>query len=77
NELCIALNRALEQVNGKISEARELTKVLDTLDGQPRPNGKTVLKAMEGCRDVLKYFDADSAAGNDASGQSAQRRQNR
>lgn len=77
NELCIALNRALEQVNGKISEARELTKVLDTLDDQPMPDEKTVLKAMEDCRDVLKYFDTDSVAGNDPSDNVARSRKNR
>lgn len=74
NELCVALNRALEKVNSKIGEARELTKVLDTLDDQPLPDDKTVLKAMEDCRDVLKYFDADSAAGNDASDKSSQQK---
>ena len=77
NELCVALNRALEQVNGKISEARELTKVLDTLDDQPSPDEKTATKALEECREVLKFFDANSDAGNDASDESAQRRRNR
>jgi len=77
NELCVALNRALEQVNGKISEARELTKVLDTLDDQPSPDEKTVLKAMEDCRDVLKYFDVDKEAGNDASDSVSRSQQNR
>lgn len=72
NELCVALNRALEQVNGKITEARELTKVLDTLDDQPLPDNESVVKAMRDCRDVLTYFDVDGAAGNDVSDHSAE-----
>lgn len=76
NELCIALNRALEQVNGKISEARQLTKVLDTLDDQPLPDNKAVLKAMQECRDVLKYFDTHKPAGNDSPDESARHQQN-
>jgi len=65
-ELCDALNRALEQVHGKISEARELTRVIESLEDQPVPDEKTVLKAMTECRDVLSYFDQKSA-GNDES----------
>jgi len=65
SELCEALNRALEQVQGKISEARALTRVLDTLENQPPPEDTQLRKAMLECRDVLSYFDSSTAAGND------------
>lgn len=67
SELCEALNRALEQVHGKISEARSLTRVLETLENQPAPDQETVHKALVECRDVLSYFDHSSDAGNEAS----------
>lgn len=67
SELCEALNRALEQVQGKISEARALTRVLDTLENQPVPEDAEVRKAMLECRDVLSYFDGSTAAGNEDS----------
>jgi len=69
-ELADALNRALEQVHGKISEARALTRVIESLDNQPLPDEKEVLKAMTECRDVLSYFDRKDAD-NDALKQSA------
>jgi len=69
-ELADALNRALEQVHGKISEARALTRVIESLDNQPLPDEKEVLKAMTECRDVLGYFDRKDAD-NDALKQSA------
>jgi len=65
SELSEALNRALEQVQGKISEARALTRVLDTLENQPAPDDAQIRKAMKECRDVLSFFDSSSAAGND------------
>jgi len=65
DELCSALNRALEQVNSKISAARELTRVVETLDDQPKPDGESVMTAMTQCRDVLSYFDQEPAQ-NDA-----------
>ncbi|MFK7856993.1 MAG: HAMP domain-containing protein [Granulosicoccus sp.] len=67
NELCDALNRALEQVHSKISEARSLTRVLETLDDQPAPDDEAVRKALVECRDVLSYFDGTPDAGNEAS----------
>lgn len=66
-ELSDALNRALEQVNGKIKEAVELSRVIDTREGQPPPDDKSVRQALTQCRDVLKFFDAQEAAGNDGS----------
>jgi len=69
-ELADAFNRALEQVHGKISEARALTRVIESLDKQPLPDEKEVLTAMTECRDVLSYFDRKDAD-NDALKQSA------
>ena len=66
SELCEALNRALEQVQSKIGEARALTRVLDTLENQPPPEDAQVRQAMIECRDVLSFFDG-TVAGNDAS----------
>lgn len=67
SELCEALNRALEQVQSKISEARSLTRVLETLENQPAPDEQTVRSALVECRDVLSYFDKSTAAGNEGS----------
>jgi len=64
-ELSEALNRALEQVHLKISQARELTRVIETPDDQPAPDEAAVRTAMSRCRDVLSYFDA-RAMGNDS-----------
>lgn len=66
SELCEALNRAMGQVQGKISEARALTRIVDTLEDQPAPDQLDVRKAMSECRDVLSYFDT-KAAENEAS----------
>ncbi len=65
SELCEALNRALEQIHGKISEARALTRVMETLEDQPAPDEKDVRQAMIECRDVLSYFDALPSARNE------------
>lgn len=67
SELCEALNRALEQVHCKIREARQLTRVLDTLDNQPAPDEESVRQALVECRDVLSYFDSKPDAGNEPS----------
>ena len=66
NELCVALNRALDQVDGKITEARELTKVLDNLQDQPNPEDSDIRQALVECREVLTYFDGDSRAKNES-----------
>ena len=71
SELCEALNRALEQVQAKIGEARSITRVIETLDNQPMPDDVDVVKALTECRDVLSYFD-QGIAEND--GQQAQRK---
>jgi len=65
SELCDALNRALEQVQGKISEARTLTRVMETLEDQPAPDEHDIRQAMFECRDVLSYFD-NAQARNEA-----------
>jgi methyl-accepting chemotaxis protein len=66
SELCEALNRAMEQVQSKIGEARALTRVLDTLENQPPPEDAQVRKAMVECRDVLSYFDGAKAGNEDS-----------
>lgn len=66
NELCVALNRALDQVHGKISEARELTKVMDELEDQPSPDDEQVRQALKDCRNVLTYFDRAARAKNES-----------
>lgn len=76
SELCEALNRALEQVHERISAARALTRVLDTLENQPEPDDTRVREALVECRDVLSYFDQHAEPGNDAS-TSAGQTQNR
>lgn len=65
SELCESLNRALEQVNFKISEARKLTRIIEELDDQPPPDVDTVRDAMAKANNVLSYFDHDKDAGND------------
>lgn len=57
SELSDALNRALEQVQGKIEEARQQTRILDTLEQQPRPDAKEIEQALKNCRDVLNFFN--------------------
>ena len=72
DELCIALNRAMNQVNSKIKEAKELTKVLDSLEDQPEPDREAVIQAMTECREVLSFFTvkASDEEGRQQSGQS-------
>ena len=65
SELCEALNRALEQIESRIGEARQLTRVMETLDDQPPPDDQQVRQALVECRDVLSYFDNTPIAGND------------
>lgn len=57
SELSDALNRALEEVQDRIQSAREQTRILETLDGQPEPDSEAVRSALLNCRDVLSYFD--------------------
>ncbi|MFK8078439.1 MAG: HAMP domain-containing protein [Granulosicoccus sp.] len=66
NELCVALNRTLDQVHSKISEARELTKVMDRLDDQPSPDDQEVRQALQDCHNVLTYFDCTERAKNES-----------
>jgi len=65
SELCESLNRALDQVHSKIYEARQLTKVIETLDDQPPPDMEKVREAMSQANNVLRYFDHQELAGND------------
>ena len=73
SELTVALNRALEEVQSRIAEARELTRVLDGLDDQPPPDEQSVRTALAECRDVLSWFDT-RAANSDAGGVQGDRR---
>lgn len=57
NELTVALNRALEEVQRRIRDAQQLTRVLDRLDEQPEPDHDAVRNALTECRDVLSWFD--------------------
>lgn len=67
SELCDALNRALVQVQGKITEARTLAETVETLEDQPAPDQAQLKQAMRDCRDVLSFFDRSAAAGNEES----------
>lgn len=57
SELSDALNRALEQIQGKIEDARQQTRILDTLEQQPRPDAQAIEQALSNCRDALQFFD--------------------
>ena len=72
SELCEALNRALEQVHGKINEARELTRIIDD---QPEPSEQNLRKAVTEFRDVLSFFDDKPAGNDDSARQNASSRQ--
>lgn len=64
-ELIAALNRALEQVKNKIRDARELTRVIETLEDQPTPDENQIRQALNDCNEVLRYFDQETSAQND------------
>ncbi len=61
-DLSEALNRALEQIQSKVEEARQETRILDTLEQQPRPDAQEVEQALANCRDVLNFFDQGKVA---------------
>ncbi len=65
SELSDALNRALEQIQGKIEEARQQTRILDTLEQQPRPDAQEVEQALINCRDVLNFFNQGKVASDE------------
>jgi len=64
SELSEALNRALEQIHEKVEEARQQTRILDTLEQQPRPDAKQIEQALINCRDALGFFN-NGAVAND------------
>ena len=64
-ELSDALNRALEKIQSKIEEARQQTRILDTLEQQPKPDAQEIEQALENCRDVLNFFDHGKVAKNE------------
>lgn len=61
-DLSDALNRALEQIQSKVEEARQETRILDTLDQQPEPSPEEVEQALANCRDVLNFFNEGKVA---------------
>lgn len=61
-ELSDALNRALEQIQSKVEEARQQTRILDTLEQQPAPDAQEIEQALVNCRDVLNFFDKGKVA---------------
>lgn len=65
-ELVEALNRALERVNSKIQDARELSRVIETLENQPLPDNQVIREALTGCNEALRFFDPDTAASNES-----------
>jgi len=64
-ELSDALNRALEKMQGKIEEARQETRILDTLEQQPKPDSEEIEQALINCRDVLNFFDHGKVSTNE------------
>lgn len=62
SDLSEALNRALEQIQSKIEQARQETRILDTLEQQPRPDAVEVEQALANCRDVLNFFNQGKVA---------------
>lgn len=57
-----ALNRALETIQSKVEEARQETRILETLEQQPRPDAQEVEQALTNCRDVLNFFNQGKVA---------------
>lgn len=56
-ELTQALNKALEQIQSKIDDARKETSILDNLDQQPQLSAQEVEQALANCRDALSFFN--------------------
>ncbi len=56
-ELSDALNKALEQIQTKIDQARDETRILDNLDQQPQLSAQEVEQALANCRDALSFFN--------------------
>jgi len=61
-DLSEALNRALETIQSKVEEARQETRILETLEQQPRPDAQEVEQALSNCRDVLNFFNQGKVA---------------
>jgi len=57
SELSDSLNRALEQIQSKVEQARQPIRILDNLEQQPRPDAREIEQALIKCRDALDYFD--------------------
>ncbi len=55
-DLTEALNRALENIQCKIEQAQDQTKILSELDQQPPPDAEDVENALQNCKQALDYF---------------------
>jgi len=61
-ELTTALNKALEQIQSKVDQARNETSILDNLDQQPQLSAQEVEQALANCRDALSFFNQGKVA---------------
>jgi methyl-accepting chemotaxis protein len=61
-ELTTALNKALEQIQSKVDQARNETRILDDLDQQPQLSAQEVEQALANCRDALSFFNQGKVA---------------
>jgi len=59
-ELYMALNGATAKIQSQVEAAREETKILNNLEGQPNPDADDVQLALENCRNVLSFFREQS-----------------
>ena len=73
SELCDALNGALEQVQQKIEEAREQTRIIETLQQQPAPEAQAVQQALVNCHNVLNYFSDNTSVDTEKQAANGQR----
>ncbi len=65
SELSSALNRALERIHAKIEEARQETRILDSLEQQPRPDAQQIEQALINCRNALIFFDKETVVNDE------------
>ncbi|MBX2886362.1 MAG: methyl-accepting chemotaxis protein [Granulosicoccus sp.] len=65
-ELVDALNGALRTINEKIDDARNFSRVAETLEDQPMPDERAVRDALTQCNEVLRFFDSGNALDSDA-----------
>lgn len=61
NEVCEALNRALEKVQNHIDDARRQAAIIESLDQQPYPDEQAMRDALERCHASLAFFESAQA----------------